>query len=564
MDDQGKGYMANEETGNELQRIIEIGWRRKWVIIVPFVSIFTLVTLWAFHQPNLFRSSSSIFIEPQGVPSDYVRPTVTSNLENRVRSINQRIGSRTKLLAVIKKLDLYPEAVKEGVTSDELVDDMREDLTVEGPTRIDRNFFIVHFIHEDPKKAMLAVSSLISLFIEESLEVREIQAEGTTAFIEEELEKLKLLLEKQEKAVQKYKKRYMGELPDQLEANLRMLDNLQLHISSNQESQRELDSRLMLIEQEMSRLEGELEVTSAILEDGEAAPVTSSTFNQLLAQRDALRADIANMESMYTSLHPDLVAARRELDRVEQRFNSARRELPQAQQSAAAELVDQTPAYSMELINLRRQRTEIKPRLSSLRQEEQNLRRQIKQYQKRVESSPLREQQVSQLTRDYENTTISYEGLLTKRLEAQMSENLEKRQQGEKFQILDPANLAEKPFLPNRPLLLAIGFAGGLGGGIGLALLLEALFPAFYSLRQLQQQVPDVPIAFAIPFIKSEKERLNMWQRVILLGNGWSKAILLLFISVVATAVGLLFIDNYLSDLTSVVNVISFNIRGML
>jgi len=206
------------------------------------------------------------------------------------------------------------------------------------------------------------------------------------------------------------------------------------------------------------------------------------------------------------------------------------------------------------LSNLRRQLTQIKPRLSSLRQEEQNLRRQISQYQKRIETSPLREQQVAQLTRDYENTKTSYEELLTKKLEAQMSENLEKRQQGEKFQILDPANFPERPFLPNRPKLLAIGFVGGLGGGIGLALILEALFPAFYYLKQLQQQSPGVPIVFGIPYIFSGEKRLKIWQRTIRQ----------FFTSVLVVAGGLLLIDKYLIDLVSFVKVIGTNIRGML
>ena len=118
----------------------------------------------------------------------------------------------------------------------------------------------------------------------------------------------------------------------------------------------------------------------------------------------------------------------------------------------------------------------------------------------------MREQQLTQLTRDYENTKTNYEELLNKRMEARLSEKLEKRQKGEKFQILEPANFPEKPFLSNRPKLMAIGFTGGLGVGIGLALFLEALFPAFYSLLQLQQQTPGVPITFGIPYINIKGE----------------------------------------------------------
>ena len=87
--------MVQVETGGEIQKIIEIGWRRKWVIILPFMTIFVLVSLWALHKPNLYRSTSSIFIEPQKVPSDYVRSTVTTDIEGRLRSISQQMTSRT-------------------------------------------------------------------------------------------------------------------------------------------------------------------------------------------------------------------------------------------------------------------------------------------------------------------------------------------------------------------------------------------------------------------------------------------------------------------------------------
>jgi len=545
--------MAEEKT-NELEWIIELGWRRKWVILGTFVAIFTLVLMWALYLPNIYRSSVSIFIEPQGVPLDYVRPTVTSDIENRLRSINQQITSRTKLLNVIKKLDLYPEAVEKGAPDEVLVAMMREDLSIEAPDRRGDNFYIIHFNHEDPQKAMLAVSDLVSLFIQESLRVRERQATGTTAFIEDELEKLKQTLEDQEKAVQQYKKTYMGELPDQLEANLRMLDNLQLQVTNNRENQRALDGQAMLLEQDISRLEGELDVASSLSDsDGTLMP-TNSTLNQLLAQREALHSRVTSMESMYTDLHPDLVAAKKELARLDKTLKAITKDLEKTGSTKGSTVMPQLTGFSMELSNLRRQLKEVKPRLNSLRQEEKELKGRIKEYQERVESAPVREQQLAKLTRDYENTKANYEELLNKKMEAQMSENLEKRQKGEKFQILDQANYPEKPFLPKRGRIMAVGFVGGMGCGIGLALLLEALFPAFYSLKQLQQHTSGIPITFGILDMYSEKEQQLRWER----------AVVMFFISAGAATLILLFIDKFLVDLGSIVKVIGSNVRGLL
>jgi len=548
--------MQAENTGNEIQKIIEIGWRRKWVILIPFVLIFTLVSLYGLYLPNQYRSSSSIFIEPQGIPSEYVRSTVTTDIGDRMRSITQQLTSRTKLLKVIKQLGLYPEMLAEGVPSEVLVAKMRKDLSIEVPNRRDANFFMVHYVHGDPTKAMLAVSNVVSLFIEESLQVRESQAEGTTLFIEEELEKLKLVLEEQEQAIQEYKGDYMGQLPDQLDANLRMLDNLQLQLSGNLESQREFGDRIMLIEREMSRLEGQISVATSITNSqGESEPVTNTTLDQLIGQRDVLRQRVANMEAIYTDRHPDLISARKELDRLEETLRSVTENLAASEQptTSSSAAVNRIPAYSMEMTNLRRQYNEIKPRLSALQQEESDLKRKVSQYQRRVESAPVREQQLLRLTRDYENTKANYDDLLNKRQEATLSENLEKRQQGEKFQILDEANLPEKPYLPNRPKILAMGFAGGMGLGIGLAMLLETLFPAFYSLKQLQGTV-QYPIVMGMPYLKSPSESKKRRVKKLYMTLG---SVMLLFV--------LLFIVHaFIVDLGAVFKTITFNIKGML
>ena len=226
-----------QQTGGELRNILDLVWRRKWVILVPSVIIAVTVTLYGLYIPSLYRSTTSIFIEPAKVPADYVKSTVTTDLEGRLRTIKQQLTSRTKLLKVIHELNLYPEAVAKGIPDEVLVAIMRKNLDIVVPNRREANFFQVHFLHHDPTKAMLGVSRLMSLFIEESIQGREEQAVGTTQFIENELQKFKVVLEKQESAIQSFKGRHMGELPSQLDANLRMLDNLNQQLTDNLASQ---------------------------------------------------------------------------------------------------------------------------------------------------------------------------------------------------------------------------------------------------------------------------------------------------------------------------------------
>ncbi len=544
--------MAEEKTGNELERIIEIGWRRKWVILGMFLAIFTLVALWALYLPNLYQSSISIFYEKQKVSEGVIQPPVETDVENRLNTITQQISSRSKVLKVIKDLNLYPDAVEKGAPEDVLVEMMKKNISVEIPTRRGDNFYTINFLHASAEKAQLAVSELVSLFLKETTKSAEGDIEDTTGFLSSEVENLKLKLETQEKAVQEYKRKHMGELPDQLESNLRMLDNLQLQMTNNRENQRALEGQLTLLEQDISRIEGEMNVASKVSEsDGTIIP---TNLNKLLADREALRSKITSMQSVYTDRHPDLVAAKNELARLDKTIQLITTDLKKSGSSKVAPVLPQLGVYNQELSNLRRQVKEVKPRLYGLRQEEKDVRSRIQEYQRRVESTPMREQELMKLTRDYENTKTNYEELTKKKDTAEMAKRLIFLRKGESFEIYEPANYPQKPFLPKRPRIIAIGFVGGIGCGIGLALLLEALFPAFYSLKQLQQQTSGIPITFGILDMYSEKEQQLRWE----------KAVVAFFVTAGVATIFLLVIDKFLIDLGSMVKVIGTNVRGML
>jgi len=542
----------NQEHGNtnELKKILEIAWRRKWIILLPLVLISFTATLYALYLPNLYRSSTSIFIEPQKVPTDYVRSTVTSDIRSQIRTITQQLTSRTKLLKVSQELNLYQSDGNNPTPNEVIITIMRNNLEIETKGR-DQNFFQVHFTHRDPAKAMLGVSRLVSLFIEESLQVRENQAKGTTRFIEEELQSLKKVLEKQENIIQRFKRQHMGELPGQLDANLRVMESLQIQLTNNLTSQREIENRMMNLEQEITRIEAQLQVPP-ISEDDEE-PVVNLTLTQLIAQRDARQQRVNRLETTYTSRHPDLINARKELQQAKDQLKAARKSIAsqvESQISAPSSIPE--PRATKELINLKRQLKERNFKMVELQRENDGLKERISKYQTRIESAPKREQELLSLTRDYQNTKLNYEQLLTKKLNAQLSENLEKRQQGEKFRILDPANLPEKPYLPNRIKIILLGIAGGLGLGIGIALLLETLFPVFNNLASLKDNL-DLPIVIGIPLISSPEEKRKS-RIMFLVKTG---------MTIVLVAGALFLLDKYVVDLTRITHRIQGNIRSM-
>ncbi|MFV2082722.1 MAG: GNVR domain-containing protein, partial [bacterium] len=274
---------------------------------------------------------------------------------------------------------------------------------------------------------------------------------------------------------------------------------------------------------------------------------------RLFQQRDALQQEISRLEPIYTPRHPDLISAKKALAKTEEEIRTVQKnfnsqpDTPSAIPPARA-MAQLTP----ELSNLSRQLSANKPRLAALAEKERDLRERIEKYQARVESAPKREQQLLSLTRDYDNTRQNYKDLLNKKQSAQLSQNLEKRQEGEKFRVLDPANLPEKPYLPNRPKIILLGLVGGLGLGIGLVFLLESLFPAFHSLKSVQSSL-DIPIIMAIPEIVIPGERKKNMIRLLLRAAAGAAV----------TAVVLFLLDRYVLDLTGVAVQIGKNIRSM-
>jgi uncharacterized protein involved in exopolysaccharide biosynthesis len=115
------------------------------------------------------------------------------------------------------------------------------------------------------------------------------------------------------------------------------------------------------------------------------------------------------------------------------------------------------------------------------RESERTIVAQIEKYRARIEQTPAREQDMASLLREHQNTKETYGRLLQKSESAQQAENLEKRQKGEQFRIIDPARTPEKPFSPDVNKILLIGLLAGIGGGFGLAFFREQFDRSFHD-----------------------------------------------------------------------------------
>lgn len=463
--------------------------RKKWLALAIFFLAMSVATVLCFILPKTYRSSTLIVVEDQKIPENYVKGIVGSNIEERLTMIQQQVMSRTLLSQVIEEFKLYQDEVrKEGIET--VVERVRKGIKVEmfGTTgaggRGSIEAFKISFAHENPILAMKVTAKVASQFIEQNLKVREQLVEGASEFIEQELNFAKTRLESQEQAISAFKSKYMGELPGQTEANLRALDRLQSDRTAITEALSRLNDRLGMVEKAMKEYE-----TTGVTSPG--VPIAPGRGGDPVTIRlKELERNLATLTAEYKDNYPDIISTKQEIEKV-------KAQLAGRADDGESRTESNVPIDPY-LRELHKQRDEIKIDIAALKERQVRLTGQMKDFEGRVERSPAREQELMILLRDYGNLQENYRTLLDKRLNARVAENLEKRQKGEQFLIIDPANLPQKPETPDVLKIMLMGLAIGCGLGVGAPIALEQFQPAFRKSEDVESLL-GLPILASIP-----------------------------------------------------------------
>ena len=478
--------------------------RRRWQFLVPFFFGWVLVWGASWLIPSTYRSGTLILVEQPSVPEKYVVSNIDSDIQQQLDSITQQILSRTRLLHIIDRLGLYAEDRKQK-SPDDLVEKMRKDIEIELSHGDDRKLsaFNIYYASRDPKIAQLATSELANLFITENLEQRQKRSQNTTNFLEDQLDQARTKLAEQEAKVRVFKDQHLGELPTQTQSNLQILAGLQNQVQANQDS-------LNRAKQQNTYLESLINQYRALdrgSKRGESGPAGLAEIDKEL---DQLKAQLADLTSHYTDKHPDVRKTKEQIVRAENRRERIIAEMNSrannpSPEAAAATPLDPKSGPLLELESqLKANRLEIANREAEIKDEQSK----ISQYQGRLNMAPVMEQQYADITRDYDQSKADYESLLAKKNQSEMSTDLEKTQQGERFRMLDPPNLPARPYKPNRLLLCGAGLAVGLVLGGGIAFGQEKVSGKIYSEREIKKLVPFDVVA-EIPTIENLQEQAS-------------------------------------------------------
>jgi polysaccharide chain length determinant protein (PEP-CTERM system associated) len=490
--------------------ILTLLWQGRRILLIPAALGLVAALMVSRTYVAKYTADTLIQIIPQRVPDSFVKSTVTTNVDDRLKSIKQQIMSRTEVERVVHEFDLYPEL--RGQAVDRAVTTVRNAIAIEPvldrPGRRAPNeqidAFTVAFTYTDPALAVRVTESLASRFIDENSRIRSSQAESTNDFLEQQLTELRGRLQTAEDKVKAFQIAHSSALPTQQPANLSLLQSTQMQIQSlAQTLQADRDRRTML----------ESMLSAAVQEDAAAQsapapPVPNSQPGTLAGtarqQLEQARANLANLELRLKPEHPDVARARRQIRDLEVKAEAEARA-----SNGAAPTVALSPLDQQRRERIRQYRADITSLTSQINfkeSEDRRLRGLLSQYEGRIQAVPGLEAEYTALTRDYAALQTQYQQLNQRSEESKISRNLESRQQAEQFRILDKASVSGTPMSLARLQTNVAGLLLGLVVGIALIAGNELLRALFKSEADVVGAL-SLPVLAVVPYVPTARER---------------------------------------------------------
>ncbi len=536
-----------EEQTKDLKDYLVALRRRKKQIMTTIGILAVISVLVALLLPPVYRSTATILIEEQEIPPELVRSTITSYADQRVQVISQQVMTRANLMQIVKKYNLYP-GKRQRETTEEILDRMRKDIkfNMVSADVIDRRSgqktmvaiaFTLAYDGETAAGAQNVASELTSLYLNENLKSRKEKSRETSSFLAEEASRLSGHISEIEQKLAAFKEKHLGSLPELTTLNLQLRDRTDSEIM-------EVDRQISMAKERKFYLDGQLAQMKP------NSPMFSASGERILDSDERLKtlqAQYASLSGIYSPNHPDIIKMRREIDALKKQTGgvsdmqeqakqltrmradlAAMREkysddypdvvklkktiaaLEKSHKKTAAAVGGSAPKFTKPenpaYIDLQSQLESTRSELESLRSKRGELKAKMASYESRLENTPQVEREYLDLNRDHENSLRNYQEIKAKLMEAQVGQQMEKESKGERFSLIDPAQLPEKPFSPNRLAILLLGMILSLGGGVAYAGVLESMDDSVKSSKMLAGLL-DAPLLSVIPYMENSEDR---------------------------------------------------------
>ena len=451
--------------------------RRRW-FFVPFGVGVLLSALAALFWPPTYEATATVTVEPQVIPDTMAASVIAAKTETRFDNLKLQLLARDSLSSVISDFKLF-----EGSTEsrEDQVEKLRKRITIEplppaiiDPRKpIELNSFSIAFRDRSPKTSAEVSNRLARDFISANLRDRTSLAEGATEFFDQQLQKARQDLADLARQISDYKENYQGELPEQLDLNRERLERDRLDLATTESKAEAAKDQVRLLTQQ--------------IQDMHNASETDATDPSL--RKHTLELELNRLLSAgKTDKYPDVIQTRAEIAALDELIQK-RAEEPGPASRDEIMMRDKLRDYEVDG--------------SVYSGEIERLKADIAEYEQRIENTPRRAAELDHLESQYKNTTESIRSLQSRQLDAEIGRTLEQNNKGERFRVIESAELPTSPIRPNRPVWFLAGVI--LGGMIGMGSLVvrEMSDQSFHRVIDLQDAI-GLPVLAAVPELAGE------------------------------------------------------------
>jgi len=531
--------------------------RRKLRLIIPAVIIVSVSLVVAAVMPAVYRSTGTVLIEEPEVPREFIRSTITSFAAERLQIIEQRVMTTQNLISIINKFKLYTDERKRRPIN-EIASQFRKQIEMKlvsaevidprsGQSRKAVIAFNLSFEDEDRRVAQQVANELVSLYLNENLRIRRERAAETTEFLADEAERLGKQVGELEAQMAEFKRKYSGQLPEQLGLNLSALSRVQSQMTDSERRLQALEERRIVLQGQLSQLDpqgtrvvdGETVLSpperlkalqtrlislrgiygprhpDVIKMEREVEVLKKETgggtsAEALRAQLQEINDQITVQKERYGSKHPDVV-------KLERQATSLRAEIRKAGSSTGKSSTYKPEPSNPSYIMVQSQIKTINSQIAAINKEREELKAQLKSYEERVLRIPENEREYLALRRDYDNAYAKYRDVKAKQLEAQLAESLETERKAERFSLIEPPQMPLEPIKPNRMAIVFIGLVFAGAAGVGNVFLAEALDQSVYGAKELKSVVGQAPLVIVPVIGEQDRKKGLFWLWVFLI-----------------------------------------------
>lgn len=495
--------------------------RRKWMIILPMITLTSAVGYVVYNLPSIYESTSLLTVKPPTISSNLVQPLTNEDFSQRLQTINQEVLSRSSLEPMVLKYDLYRTERNAGMPMELVIAKMYKNIKVDLEETGDQKVaaFRIKYRDSDPQATRNVTAELASKYVNAQVQNTTEIAQSTKELFERQLDEKKTALDDLEKQRLDIMTANVATLPESeqgLVAQLQGLRSREDTITKEKESlfneKGRLNDSIAANNRQMRLIEdyGQKETQDTARQ---AASIEDTLpYAELMKRRSELNAQLDNLLKVYREKHPAVIAKQAEIARVNEEFDnlrkSADRRVANATKSSNMRADLQKKGLELENQRIQSQIGQIDNQIAQKDADRAANANEISAIEARINAVPNVKVALEAINARYQSAKQSYDEILKKKNDAETLVGVETNAQGETIRVQDPANVPQSPVAPKR--FVWTFFGAGIGIAFGLLLIGIFEIPRLFRI----QNIDDAKYYTGLPVLASVPPLLSLPEKV--------------------------------------------------